>query len=161
MSANKDENSDLWWALKGGSNNFGIVTRLDMSTFSLPNGVWGGFVTYEHSHRLQRKTAEAFYKFQIEGIAEDPGVESITGWGKTGSQKFIQHVLSADRPVSGDGHPKAFDDFFALEPASAQVGSCLASELASHDTASTDGPQSFYFSEQTRYVKQRRVGDAS
>ncbi|KAF2232992.1 FAD binding domain-containing protein [Viridothelium virens] len=30
VNANKDENSDLWMALKGGGSNFGIVTRYDM-----------------------------------------------------------------------------------------------------------------------------------
>lgn len=30
VNANKDKNSDLWKALKGGSSNFGIVTRFDL-----------------------------------------------------------------------------------------------------------------------------------
>lgn len=30
VNANSEENSDLWKALKGGGNNFGIVTRFDM-----------------------------------------------------------------------------------------------------------------------------------
>lgn len=29
VNANADENADLWKALKGGSGNFGFVTRLD------------------------------------------------------------------------------------------------------------------------------------
>ncbi|KAF2477177.1 FAD-binding domain-containing protein [Lindgomyces ingoldianus] len=33
VNANENENSDLLWALRGGSNNFGIVTRIDMQTF--------------------------------------------------------------------------------------------------------------------------------
>lgn len=35
VNANKNENSDLWRALKGGGSNFGIVTRFDFET--LPN----------------------------------------------------------------------------------------------------------------------------
>lgn len=31
--ANAISNPDLWFALKGGSNNFGIVTRFDLKTF--------------------------------------------------------------------------------------------------------------------------------
>lgn len=30
VNANKDQNSDLWRALKGGGSNFGVVTRYDM-----------------------------------------------------------------------------------------------------------------------------------
>ncbi|OHE93020.1 mitomycin radical oxidase [Colletotrichum orchidophilum] len=40
--ANNTTNTDLWHTLKGGSNNFGIVTRFDMNTFPLPNVVWSG-----------------------------------------------------------------------------------------------------------------------
>lgn len=36
VNANSNENSDLWRALKGGGNNFGIVTRFDME--ALPSG---------------------------------------------------------------------------------------------------------------------------
>lgn len=41
VNANATSNSDLWRALKGGSNNFGVVTRIDLKTF--PQGkFWGG-----------------------------------------------------------------------------------------------------------------------
>lgn len=33
VNANANENSDLLWALRGGSNNFGVVTRIDIQTY--------------------------------------------------------------------------------------------------------------------------------
>lgn len=33
VEADEKENADLWWGLRGGSNNFGIVTRIDFRTF--------------------------------------------------------------------------------------------------------------------------------
>lgn len=42
VNANANENSDLLWALRGGSNNFGIVTRIDMQTFE-QEPFFGGF----------------------------------------------------------------------------------------------------------------------
>lgn len=39
--ANASQNTDLWIALKGGSNNFGIVTRLTFHTFE-QGPMWGG-----------------------------------------------------------------------------------------------------------------------
>lgn len=44
-NANAETNSDLWAALKGGGNNFGVVTRYDLAIF--PQGaMWGGKVFY-------------------------------------------------------------------------------------------------------------------
>ncbi|PQE08956.1 oxidoreductase FAD-binding protein [Rutstroemia sp. NJR-2017a WRK4] len=45
INANANENPDLWTALKGGSNNFGIVTRFDMRTFQ-QGKQWAGLVVY-------------------------------------------------------------------------------------------------------------------
>lgn len=42
--ANKTSNSDLFWALKGGSSNFGIVTRFDVQTYP-SSRVWAGIYT--------------------------------------------------------------------------------------------------------------------
>ncbi|OTA56034.1 putative oxidoreductase [Hypoxylon sp. EC38] len=33
VEANEKQNADLWWGLRGGSNNFGIVTRITFKTF--------------------------------------------------------------------------------------------------------------------------------
>jgi hypothetical protein len=43
VSANNNENPDLFWALHGGSNNFGIVTRVDFQAIE-QDGLWGGIV---------------------------------------------------------------------------------------------------------------------
>ncbi|KAL9121317.1 MAG: hypothetical protein Q9187_002128 [Circinaria calcarea] len=45
VNANAKENPDLWFALKGGSNNFGVITRLDLRTFPQEK-LWGGLVYY-------------------------------------------------------------------------------------------------------------------
>ncbi|KAJ5548988.1 hypothetical protein N7513_006222 [Penicillium frequentans] len=36
VTATKTSHSDLFWALKGGANNFGIVTRFELKTFAVP-----------------------------------------------------------------------------------------------------------------------------
>ncbi|CRG89198.1 Bifunctional solanapyrone synthase [Talaromyces islandicus] len=41
VDANENENSDLWRALKGGSNNFGIVTRFDMEALPSTDIAYG------------------------------------------------------------------------------------------------------------------------
>ncbi|KAI0141879.1 hypothetical protein GGR57DRAFT_519853 [Xylariaceae sp. FL1272] len=45
VNANSETRADLWVALKGGANNFGIVTRFDLRIF--PQGqLWGGKIFY-------------------------------------------------------------------------------------------------------------------
>ncbi|KAJ5834223.1 hypothetical protein N7447_000249 [Penicillium robsamsonii] len=36
ITVNKTSHTDLFWALKGGANNFGIVTRFELKTYAVP-----------------------------------------------------------------------------------------------------------------------------
>jgi hypothetical protein len=45
VNANNNENLDLFTALRGGGNNFGVVTRFDVRTFK-QGPFWGGAVFY-------------------------------------------------------------------------------------------------------------------
>ncbi|KAL9079557.1 MAG: hypothetical protein Q9157_001554 [Trypethelium eluteriae] len=45
INANATSNPDLWWALKGGSNNFGVVTSFTLNTYPI-HTVWGGIKEY-------------------------------------------------------------------------------------------------------------------
>ncbi|KAH8681717.1 hypothetical protein BX600DRAFT_505375 [Xylariales sp. PMI_506] len=45
VNANTNTNRDLWIALKGGANNFGIVTRFDLNLFE-QGKLWGGKLFY-------------------------------------------------------------------------------------------------------------------
>ncbi|EMD95592.1 hypothetical protein COCC4DRAFT_183156 [Bipolaris maydis ATCC 48331] len=45
VNANSTSNSDLYAALKGGQNNFGIVTRFDLKTYAA-RSIWGGRTVY-------------------------------------------------------------------------------------------------------------------
>ncbi|KAI0508719.1 putative FAD-binding oxidoreductase [Xylaria bambusicola] len=42
INANLEHHPDLFWALKGGATNFGIVTKIRLKTFPI-HQVWGGF----------------------------------------------------------------------------------------------------------------------
>lgn len=49
VNANQTANADLWHALKGGSSNFGIVTRFDMEAFPAPDMFLDTrFLTFDH-----------------------------------------------------------------------------------------------------------------
>ncbi|PCG91139.1 FAD-binding, type 2 [Penicillium occitanis (nom. inval.)] len=46
VNANTMSNSDLFWALKGGANNFDIVTTFMVRTYPIGD-VWGGITVYD------------------------------------------------------------------------------------------------------------------
>ena len=48
--ANASSNRDLFKALKGGSNNFGVVTRITLRTIPWTGNMWGGTVIYSFDH---------------------------------------------------------------------------------------------------------------
>ncbi|KAJ5356385.1 FAD-binding type 2 [Penicillium concentricum] len=56
IEANRDSHADLFKALKGGSGNFGIVTRYDMKVIE-GDKLWGGLVTYDNSTSLEHLEA--------------------------------------------------------------------------------------------------------
>lgn len=60
--ASASSNDDLWLALKGGSNNFGIITRFDLATF--PQGLmWGGLVLFNYTNQTIDAQAQALSEF--------------------------------------------------------------------------------------------------
>ncbi|GAB1737424.1 hypothetical protein NU219Hw_g1569t1 [Hortaea werneckii] len=60
VNATQDSHHDLWLALKGGSNNFGIVTAIEQEVFE-QGDLWGGSVGFDESTFDQQFAAfEAF-----------------------------------------------------------------------------------------------------
>lgn len=59
-----DEGShpDLWVALKGGSNNFGIITRFDVATIAQGN-MWYSLLSYNYTNATLWAHAKAFSDF--------------------------------------------------------------------------------------------------
>ena len=52
----------MWLALKGGSNNFGIITRFDVAT--IPQGkMWYSFLHYNYTDAILLAHAKAFSDF--------------------------------------------------------------------------------------------------
>jgi FAD/FMN-containing dehydrogenase len=73
VNANATSRSDLFTALKGGQNNFGIVTRFDLRAFPATK-IWGGRIVYAPAAATALLSAFTYYK-----IAETPD-PYIAGW---------------------------------------------------------------------------------
>ena len=69
VTASTSTNPDLWRALKGGSNNFGIVTHFTARAFSSTK-IWSGFLYMPASQAT--KVLTAFHEFVNRAISDDP-----------------------------------------------------------------------------------------
>jgi FAD/FMN-containing dehydrogenase len=59
LRANADENSDLFWALRGGGGNFGVVTTFEFALHELSElQILSCFHTFDDAHALFRKAHE-------------------------------------------------------------------------------------------------------
>ncbi|KAK0460521.1 FAD-binding domain-containing protein [Desarmillaria tabescens] len=111
VTVKEETDPELFFSLKGGGNNYGIVTRFTVKAF--PQGtVWGGIAAYNTSY-LPAFTA-ATVKFCSE--VTDPKAGIIIVYGYTSGQVLLSTQMFYDGPTPPIG---IFDDFLAI-PAVAQ-----------------------------------------
>ena len=110
VEANENTNADLWIALRGGSNNFGIVTRFDFRTFQ-QGTFWGGIVYYPLTTASQQLAA--FYNF-----AKDPNYDDYTAviqsFGFSGSQGGA--AVNGLYHTKPSANPPTLQPFTAIQP---------------------------------------------
>ena len=110
VNANAETNSDLWVALKGGSNNFGIVTRFDLMAF--PQGdFWGGSILYDESTSPQLLNAfvdlnKAMDMDEYAALILSFSYVSGTGFVASGNIEYTKPVIN----------PPTFQPFTSIQP---------------------------------------------
>lgn len=107
--ANRYNNSDLFQVLKGGTSNFGIVTRLDLITFPNPD-LWGGLVQYSSDAAAQ--ILDAFVKWPAK-LLKDPHATVII-FCTYSSLKDVTVFTNSYEYTKPIPRPAIFDDFMAL-----------------------------------------------
>lgn len=113
INANPTDNSDLHWALRGGGNNFGLVTRFD--AYAYPQGpMWGG--ARIHSALQNVSLIQGLVDFGNSGSIEDPAGAVILSFAYVPSYgAYIADLsLEYDKPLPNGTHPAVFDEFFAI-----------------------------------------------
>lgn len=102
-------NADLFWALRGGGNNFGIVTRLDLIAF--PQGqLWGGSIY--HTVDKAPQVFNALTNF-AESSSSDPYAAL---WVVCAYQQAQNMFVLAPKPMYGKPivAPPVFKEFLAI-----------------------------------------------
>ncbi|KAI0385990.1 FAD-binding domain-containing protein [Hypomontagnella monticulosa] len=109
--ANSEKNSDLFWALKGGGPNFGIVTRFDLHTVPV-RAVW--YYVLAYSPDQASEVIDTMVKFQKEGGSTD--VKSTVGLVMGLDTIVALLVYGAPQEF-----PSAFQPFYDLQPSQVVV----------------------------------------
>ena len=109
MQANANTNHDLFIALKGGSNNFGVVTRFDLPTFK-QGQMWGGGIYYSPS--VYPQLAQAFSDFAVTSMPDELAhIIVATSWS-AGAEMGVSNIYYA-KPVA---EPPSLRPCTALQP---------------------------------------------
>ncbi|KAM6506339.1 hypothetical protein FSOLCH5_013327 [Fusarium solani] len=118
---------DLFWALRGGGNNFGLVVRFNLRTVPLPKGeLWGGTLTYtEESFTGLTKAVTNL----VNNSPEDPDAGFWAVWTYLNQAKLALPTLYYGKPDEG-ADAAIFDDFKALPPVADTTGNQQISEWA-------------------------------
>lgn len=96
VHANANEHSDLLWALRGGSNNFGIVTRIDMQTFK-QEPFFGGFAY--HSPDVWVDEVNEFVRISNPATYDEFAHLTLT-WGfSAASGLIVANQLEYTKPI--------------------------------------------------------------
>ncbi|KAI0553292.1 bifunctional solanapyrone synthase [Xylaria curta] len=99
------EHDDLFFSLKAGQNNFGIVTHITQATYPVGK-VWGGVVTYPGNASAQFMSALANY--QVRGQLD---VKSAMLPYLAFNSDIIIQQFAYLHPME---RPSAFDDFYGI-----------------------------------------------
>lgn len=111
IEATASSRRDLWLALKGGSNNFGIVTRIDVPTWPL-DMMWGGQVVFEFNQANMDAHAREFSAFMSEenfDAAAHMGTTLVFDQGNW----VIGDALYYTKPVE---NPAVYEGLRSIEP---------------------------------------------
>jgi FAD/FMN-containing dehydrogenase len=111
VTASPTQNSDLYFALRGGGNNFGIVTKFTLNAISLPGGqMWGGGRV--HLEDQFDAVVNAFYNVGINSPS-DPNAAQILSFAYAQSANLS--VAAADlqyaKPVA---NAPIFSEYLAI-----------------------------------------------
>jgi hypothetical protein len=127
--------SDLYWALRGGGNNFGIVTNFKLAAFPLGK-MWGGQRIYTENNFVA--VLDAIYKFATTGSSKDTDAAQIVSFGNiAGVGKIAIVQMHYAQPIA---NASVFSDFDALTPIASNtaVGS-LADMAVKMNEGAADG----------------------
>ncbi|KAI9069033.1 FAD-binding domain-containing protein [Trametes sanguinea] len=128
---------DLFWGLKGGFNNFGIVTKFNLTTHPQTE-VWGGLITITED-QLDKVNA-ATVKFAQ--TVTDPKAQVLPTYNFLLGAPGVSLLLFYDYPTPPEG---IFDDFLAIPHFTKDIKTRSLLDLVKSAPANATGGQRAIF----------------
>ncbi|OAX82988.1 hypothetical protein ACJ72_02668 [Emergomyces africanus] len=117
LNVNAKSHPDLYWALRGGGNNFGIVTRFDLAAY--PAGeLWAGSRIYLAEDSTRKSLLDAVVKFGNDWPS-DPKAALICNFAYAQGMFVAAINLEYTKAVE---NPPIFDSFKAIPPMMETLG---------------------------------------
>ncbi|KAI5886885.1 FAD-binding domain-containing protein [Schizophyllum commune H4-8] len=129
-----ESDADLFWALKGGFNNYGIVTRFTLKTHPQPEQVWGGIITYTQDQ--VDKVSEAVANFSAK--VTDPKAAIISAYNFLLGEIGISQLFFYDGPEPPSG---IFDELLEIPHFSKDVKARSFVDLVTSNPSNVTGGQ--------------------
>ncbi|KAK2745534.1 hypothetical protein FQN57_003659 [Myotisia sp. PD_48] len=117
-NANAEQNSELWVALRGGANNFGVVTRYDMRTFK-QGPFWGGSVYY-FTPSFPGQIETMVNELQNPHATEETHLMLSIGYAAQFGQSMCQNQVYYTQEVE---KPPVLEPFTSVQPQIDQLNS--------------------------------------
>ncbi|KAI0357738.1 FAD-binding domain-containing protein [Trametes cingulata] len=136
-SVSQDTYPDLFFGLKGGFNNFGIVTKFNLTTHPQTE-VWGGLITITED-QLDKVNA-ATVKFSQ--TVTDPKAQVLPTYNFLLGEPGVSLLLFYDYPTPPDG---IFDDYLAIPHFTKDVKTRSFLDLVQSAPANATGGQRAVF----------------
>jgi FAD/FMN-containing dehydrogenase len=102
---------DLYWALRGGGNNFGVVTKFNLETKPQATLIWGG--TRVHMTPDYPALINAFTTL-VESASEDPKAVQILSFAVTAGRAAAQLQLEYLEPVNEADPPTILKEYLSI-----------------------------------------------
>jgi len=99
LRARADENPDLYWALRGGGGNFGVVTEFEYRLHPFNPTVYGGTLVYGFE---QAKELLEFWAEFNQTLPDEANVEPIWFIGEGGKPMIVTEVVWAGDHAAGE-----------------------------------------------------------
>lgn len=142
VNATREDHGDLFWALKGGGNSFGIVTNFDLTTYSAPK-ICAGVKTSDASTR--DKFLEALGNFGQHGSSDPKAAVIPTAYFiAAGKSTIYITMIFYDNSEAKCDQP-ALTDFTALPAFANTYGpTTLATYAGSTDILMNDNARQVF-----------------